>query len=340
MTTEQASGGELDSRPTSDERTRAPLRDDELNLTLEIARRYYFLDQTKVAISRELAISRFQVARLLEEARRRNIVRIEVGVPGRMNADLADALRKALGIERVLVIETASSSHDHKLHLIGAAVGQEIAGVVEQGSVLGLTWSRAVRSMVSQLDHLKPCTVVQLAGHLPVGDDGDPGSVELVRQVATVAGGSCLPIYAPMVVPDAGTADALKSLPDVARALDMAESCNTAVLSVGAWKSEASQVFDVLSPAIRQEAANLGAIGEMGGRAFNRDGEPINSVIDQRIVGITLDALRSVDRVVITAFGAHRSEATVAATRTGLIHTLVVDEDLARAILDDPGAPD
>lgn len=51
-------------------------------LMVHAARRYYLDDASKVAIAEELDISRFKVARLLEEARDQGIVRIDVVDPG------------------------------------------------------------------------------------------------------------------------------------------------------------------------------------------------------------------------------------------------------------------
>lgn len=54
---------------------------------------------------------------------------------------------------------------------------------------------------------------------------------------------------------------------------------------------------------------------------------------DDRVVGVPLDLLRRTPEVVVTAYGAARAEAVLAAVRAQFITTLVVDTSLARQLL-------
>ena len=51
----------------------------QLVLTASVARRYYLDGRSKVEIAEEFALSRFKVARLLDDARSSGLVRIEIG---------------------------------------------------------------------------------------------------------------------------------------------------------------------------------------------------------------------------------------------------------------------
>jgi DNA-binding transcriptional regulator LsrR (DeoR family) len=66
------------------------------------ARLYYLEDATQAEIAARLGVSRPTVSRLLSEARRAGIVRIEIVAPIEEDgADLEDELREALGLRRV-----------------------------------------------------------------------------------------------------------------------------------------------------------------------------------------------------------------------------------------------
>jgi DNA-binding transcriptional regulator LsrR (DeoR family) len=73
--------------------------------------------------------------------------------------------------------------------------------------------------------------------------------------------------------------------------------------------------------------------GEVSGRLLDADGQPVPNPLDARVVGATLDQLRSARRIITTAAGANRQEATVAVARAGLIHTLIIDSTLAEAVV-------
>ncbi|NKQ58944.1 transcriptional regulator [Amycolatopsis sp. K13G38] len=300
---------------------------DEQTLAITIARRYYFQEQSKVTIAKVLGLSRFQVARLLQEARRDGLVRIEIGRPGRVDRDLSEEVRRALGIERAVVVETPSSG-SNAIDFVGKALADTLAEEVDGGTV-GLTWSRAAVAMAEQVRRLRASSVLQLAGAL-YPPDGVPGSVEIVRTVAAAADAPAYPIYAPLLVPDAKTAEGLRRQPEIAAAIDRFARLDVAVLSVGAWHAGGSAVYDLLTPAEREHPK--GVCGEISGRLFDRDGKLVSSDVGERVVGISAETLREVPKLITSSYGTEREAATRAAVAAGFVHTLVTDDELARRL--------
>src|SRR5690606_19298837 len=133
----------------------------ELVLAGAVARRHYLDGRSKVEIADEFGISRFQVARILTDARANGWVGVEFTVPGHIDADLSMQVRDALGLRRAVAVEAPARR--------GAGIGGEIAGVgagllgdlVRPGQVVGLAWGRTIAAKASRLGHLVPCTVVQ-----------------------------------------------------------------------------------------------------------------------------------------------------------------------------------
>jgi len=68
-----------------------------LVLTATAARRYYFDDASKSDIAAELGVSRFKVARLLDQARASGLVRIELDYRGEIDLELSVRLSSAYG---------------------------------------------------------------------------------------------------------------------------------------------------------------------------------------------------------------------------------------------------
>ena len=132
-------------------------------------------------------------------------MRIEIGHPGVVDVELSARLMEALGLTHCVVTDTPE---DHPATLrehLGAAAAELLSEIVTPEDVLGLAWARAVSAMAGALRVLAPAPVVQLTGALarPGADDS---SIELVREVARVAGGAAYFFYAPMAVPDPTTA--------------------------------------------------------------------------------------------------------------------------------------
>ena len=241
----------------------------QLVLTASVARRYYLDGRSKVEIAEEFALSRFKVARLLDDARSSGLVRIEIGHPGVVDVELSARLMEALGLTHCVVTDTPD---DHPATLrehLGAAAAELLTEIVTPEDVLGLSWARSVSAMAGELRVLAPVPVVQLTGALarPGADDS---SIELVREVARVAGGAAYFFYAPMAVPDPTTARALRGQPEVARAFGLIGSVTKAVAGVGAWEPEQSTLYDATSEAERARVAGSGGVRRGLRRAHRR----------------------------------------------------------------------
>lgn len=306
---------------------------DAADVLLDIARQYYLDDRSKVGIAKEFGLSRWQVARLLREARQQGYVKIQIGDQYATNAAVAAELADALKIGRARVIGRSNKSGPQPtVDSVAAELARVLTETLRPGQSVGLTWSRIIELMPPHLVELPPCDVVQLAGALSFTGDR-LGSVEVTRYVARVANGTAYPFYAPLVVEDPRTAAALREQPEIADCLDRVNHLDVAVLTVGHWSPEGSAIYSLLRPELAQQVAAAGGCGDISARVFDADGNPVSPDLDECIVGITTDQLRAVPHRIATSYGEFRAGATVAAARAGLIDMLIVDEAQAQAIL-------
>ena len=310
-------------------------------LAATVARRYYFEGASKSEIATELGLSRFKVARMLDRARATGLVRIELHYEGEIDLDLSVALGARYGLRRCLVIDSdpdpdAASSADRDALLradLGRAAGGLLTEIVEPDDVLGLAWSRTTMAMRSGLSGLAPCAVVQLTGAIS-REDVDESSIELVRDVARIAGGPAFCFYAPMIVPDSGTARALREQPEVACAMARFSDLTKAVVAIGAWAPGQSTVADAVSEQERRRDEQLGVRAELGGIQLDADGQVVNTELSERIICIGADALRAVPEIVAIAYGDAKAPAVRAAIRGEFVSTLVTHASLARELLE------
>lgn len=302
-------------------------------LTASVARRYYLDGRSKVEIAEEFALSRFKVARLLDDARSSGLVRIEIGHPGVVDVELSARLMEALGLTHCVVTDTPD---DHPATLrehLGAAAAELLTEIVTPDDVLGLSWARSVSAMAAELRVLAPVPVVQLTGALarPGADDS---SIELVREVARVGGGPAYFFYAPMAVSDPVTARALRGQPEVARAFGLIGSVTKAVAGVGAWEPEQSTLYDATGEAECDELRAAGVCAEVSGVLIDDTGEPVSAPLTERMIGITAAQMRAVPEVIGIVYGLAKARAVLAAVRGGYVDSLVTHSTLATALID------
>lgn len=316
------------------------LRPGELIRAAAITRRYYIDGASKIDIAEEFGLSRFKVARVLEDARRSGLVRIDIVLPFEIDAGLSEALREAYGLRQAIVVSTADDVSDYggdSLHgHLGRVAAEYLTEVLVEGDVLGLACSRTLNAMTLALPAIPRCTVVQLTGALG-GVNVDANSVELVRRVASLAGGPAYPIYAPLVVSDRVTAEGLRQQPHVADAMERYREITKAVIAIGSWDPPVSSVRATISD---EEAAVLrerGVCAETCARLFDDQGRPIPSDLDDRVIAVSTEQLRKIPEVIAVAGGRRKAHAIRAVLTGGLVTSMVTDAEVAVTLLDYPG---
>lgn len=297
-----------------------------------VARRFYLEGRSKVDIADELGVSRFQVARMLDEAQRIGMVRVSIELPTALDAALSDQLQRRLGLRRVIVVDVADQADDRTRQAVGTVLAGLLGELVQEDQTLGVACSRTIVQMVASVESLAPCTVVQISGTM-AGTDPDMGGAEIVSRLARVGGGQAHPVYAPLLVRDASLVAGLRAESGIAQTVARYGRLDAAVVPIGGWSPTTSTVHGALSRAERADARRRGVVGEVTGRLFDVDGRHREGPVDDRLMAITLDQLRAVPLVLASAYGAERAVAVRAAVRGGLVDVLVLDASVAHALL-------
>jgi len=299
-----------------------------------IARRFYVLGQSKLEIAEEFGVSRFKVARILDQARESGLVRMEfdLGVP--VDPALSDELRSAYGLNRVLVLERALSRGDRPMvrRHIGALAAAVLTEVVTKDDVVGLSWARSVNVMAESVASLPRVPVVQLCG-VQAGMDMRDRSVETVSRVAAIGGGDAYPIYGPLVLQDRRTTEILRRQPGIAETFGQFRNLTKAVVSIGAWAPGESTVYDAVAPAERDAIAKRGAVAEVAARLFDGDGNAMSTGLAHHVLAVSIEELKRVPEVIALGYTAPKAEAIDAVLRSGMVTTLITDTAAAEPAL-------
>ena len=315
----------------------------ELLLASSVARRYYLDGRTKVEIGDEFSLSRFKVARLLELARSQGLVRIEIGHPGTMNVELAERLRDTFQLRHAVVIDAADGHEASLRSQLGQTAAELLTEVTTPDDVLGLAWARAVGAMATHLRRLPPVPVVQLTGAMsratpPSAPIEDSNSIDVVREAARATRGPAYLFFAPFLLPDAATARAMRRQPEVARALDQIAAVTKAVVGIGGWEPAQSTLYDSASEADRKSLSEQGVCADVGGVFLSAEGTPLQTSLNERMIGIDAAQMLAIDQVIAIPYGLRKRRAVLAAIRGGLVNSIVTHASLASALLSDGDA--
>lgn len=314
---------------TPPRRDAAPARSHDDTL-LAVAQRYYFAQNSMVAIADELGISRFRVARLLEEAERRGAVRITLHRPTEVKNDAAAHLRARYGLRHAVVVSGGHLTEAQQRSALGRAGATLLQSLLADGDVLGVGWGRAVEAVADMSGTLPRCKVVQLSG---ITGHPNSNSMELVRRFSTLTGGDAYPLYAPLLSPNAATAASLRESDGIAETFALFREVSVAIVAIGSWNPPNSQLHTVVSPATREILTAAGLQSEIGGVFLDAEGQEIQTSLSDQIMSISAAELAQVPTVIAVAGGASKACSIRAALKGGYINALVTDQAAARHLL-------
>jgi DNA-binding transcriptional regulator LsrR (DeoR family) len=304
----------------------------ELVRAASIARRFFIDGRSKSEIAEEFSVSRFKVARILEDARAAGIVRIEIRLPARLDASLAHRLRDAFRLRHAIVVDTPEQPEAQMRQQLAHAAAALLRETVTVDDVVGVGYGRTLTLMAEEIDGLAACPVVQLTGAL-LGVNTSENSVELVRRITARSGGPCYSIYAPQVLPDANAAASLRQQPEVSEAYRRFGTVTKAVVAIGSWDPPRSQLYDSLPERQRTALRRKGVLAEVGAVLLDADGTQVATDFTERCISISGRQLRAIDEVVGVAGGTAKADAVRAVIAGGYAKSLVADSSLATALL-------
>lgn len=301
-------------------------------LLAAVARRFYVQDESKVDIGKELGMSRFKVARLLEAARAQGVVRIEIVGEPSVDYALSQRLSQSLSIDGVLVVRSHDGQSEAETRRdLGTVAAAELTRILTADDVLGLPWSRSVAATVGALRSLPAVPIVQLSGALAIPDLHSP--VDLVRSAANLSGGAAHHFYAPLVAADPASAQMLRRQPGVHEAASHIPEVTVAVVGIGGWAAGESTLFDLATPAERGAMRKAGAVGEISGVFIDVDGNAVDGGLADRIITLSDEQLVAIPTVIGLVAGPTRAPVVRAAIRGRKVNRLVVDAPLALELL-------
>ena len=297
-----------------------------------VADRYYIDNRSRIEIAEELGVSRFKVARMLEEARERRIVTIKVDTPGPVDALLSRRLREKFELKRALVVATPMETAEVVQQYLGRVASQLLQELVSPGDVVGLMAGRTLTVMARNLDLLEPADVVQLSG---VAGSIQSTAVEVSRRASIVSGGRHYTISAPLMMSDPEAAAALRRQPEIAETMAQYSRVALAMVPIGSWDPPDSELFDspMVDARTRSTLLQRGVVADVGALLITRDGSVVHD-LDSRALAITETELRAVPEVLGVAGGRNKTEAVRAALNAGIVTSLVTDSALARRLLE------
>lgn len=297
---------------------------------------YYQEGLSQTDVARLMGVSRVTVVKYLQTAREKGFVQINLDLNTFSSIDYALKIKDKFGLNQVIIVpdgEHTEQRQDSKLmrEKLAKAGGMYLNQVVEANDVLGVAWGRTIHQMgkVMTPKFSKNVTVLQMLGSMPAQPDFT--TIESSSQIANKLSGRVISLHVPAVVSSSRLAVELQAEPIIRANFEALTQCNKAFFVVGNALDENPLIRSgVLSKKEMQTYRDMGAVGVICGRFYDKYGNPVVAEVDLRILGITLAQLRQVKRRIFLAGGERNYNATLGAILGGFVSDLIIDEGTAR----------
>lgn len=301
------------------------------------AKLYYDEDATQAEVAAKLGTSRATVSRLLSEARRQGIVRIEVIPPSTYSHDdLAERVAAALGLQRVYLSAplppptTSKPTVDLMGRYLAPAVSRALAAVgLVPGDILLVSSGRTVYE-VAQFD-LEKIPGILVAP--TVGGNDQPEewyqTNEITRLISNKLGGRANYLFAP-ALPGADLHSIIHSDPAIQRVLELWPRAQCILMGVGApplLRSDIPRFVPTDSASLRD------SVGDVCSRFYDRDGNSVEFPGSDRLIAVELSALPKIPVGIAVAVGSDKVAPITSGARAHFFNQLVTDPATAQEIL-------
>lgn len=300
-----------------------------------LATLYYVDGLTQDELSKRFSISRATIGRMLKRAQEAGIVEIRVRHHPSDTSQLEHELMARFGIERA-IISINHKDQERQRELLAGLVASHLDRILANDMIVAVGMGRNISAVsehaVSSMQR-NSTFVCAIGGSYRGGETMN--SDHICRRLAMRFGGESETLYAPALVSDPQVRNSLLANDAVKQTLDKARRAHIALIGIGDINEDSNMVrMGWFSPQEILEVKRRGAVGDMMGYDFvNVNGEPAETSLQARVIGLTLADLKRIPDVIAIASESSKTTAVLGALRTGAINTLATTETIALSIL-------
>lgn len=306
----------------------------ETELILRAARLYYEDHHSQDEVAGIMGTSRSNISRMLSDAKRLGFVEIRVVAPITRHENLSSQLQNLLGIPEVQVITT--DKNDLAFSSVGRAAANALINSLSNNQTIAISWGRGLEATVVNIrsEAFTGLKVTQIMGSLS-SVTTSASAEEIGRQLAKNLNAQFVPFLAPVVVSNSKTRDTMLEEESIAKPLKLAKGADVALVGIGSRGSTSSEmVFNEFKiTKAERDAIYDRYAGDIAARFYDIDGNALSPKLDRRVLGLTLEEIANIPRVIGVASGSEKAHGVIGAARTRMLDVLIVDLVCANSIM-------
>lgn len=308
------------------------MKEERKRLLAKVAYLYYCEGKSQAEIAEATGIYRTSISRMLEKARDDGIVSIQITGFDTSLFELEESFKKRFNLASVVLVqESHKETNEEHFRNVASAAASHLRQLISAGDTIGLSWGSTLSEVVNQFETkaVKDVSIYPLSGG-PSHLHRDHQVNSLVYRLAHNLHGKGH--YIRQTAIQEQDSLPISSFGEIASAWEILD---IAIIGIGAKadKPVNSQWRDLLSQSDIIGLRKAGAVGEICCRFYDDKGQPVNSALQERTIGIPLDTLKKVPKRMAVAIGLEKAAAILAAVKAGYCNHLVTDKKTMEQML-------
>lgn len=312
------------------------MKNEKNKLLARVAYLYYSENKTQSGIAKILGVYRTTISRMLSQAKKTGIVKINIEGYDVDLLALEEYFRKKYGLLQVDITRNiADETKEEFMYNFSRSAANFVKNLVDDQQVIGISWGSTLSGMVEQFEtrYMEQSVICPLAG--------GPSQINvkyhvntLIYELAKKCHAKSSFINATVIQESAEVAKGILEAKYFNETLSLWKKLDVAIVGIGEDLSgENSQWRDLLTSKDIELLRKEHVVGECCCRFFDKSGKLVYPELQARTVGLPLEKLAEVPKSIAIAYGEKKAKALLAMIKKGYINCVVTDEATIHQIL-------
>lgn len=301
------------------------------SLIVKTAWYYYIENMTQQKISEKLGISRMKVIKLLEKARQNGVIQFKISQERSHHLQAEQELIRRWNLKDAFVVPSAPDSSCIN-DTVAKAAAMYINDRISENTYINIGYGDTLGRVLNHLATLTeaPVSAVSLTGGV---------SYYLPNTFSSIFNAKLFLYPAPLIVSTKELCSAMQKEPSMQEISRMVNLASMTVVSIGGINEDATIIKNgIFNKNDFLYLSMQGAVGDILSHFIDKEGNPVQTDIDERLLSTPLSTLRTLPNVIGVAAGDSKLKAIGASLKGGYLNTLITDERTALSLIEeDPG---
>ncbi len=309
---------------------------DKDRLSINVAKLYYRSEYSQQQIAQELGVSRPSVSRLLQYAKDKGYVKIQIFDPVEDMSQMEHQILEKYHLKDVCIAASTLNDEQEIKKYIGIKAAEYLDSIVRDGDIIGVGWGTTMHCLASALIPrvLRGAQIVQLEGGVTHAK-GETYANEILERFAKNYSTIAQHLPLPVIFGSREVKEMVDQDPHIRRVLELGSHANITLFSVGTVRHNALFFRLGYTDSIEKERIQRSAVGDICSRFFDEHGNISDKELDDRTVGIKLRDLRTKEHSILCSGGEAKIRSIKAALAGRYANVLITDQFTAHHLLED-----